>query len=502
MSDFTDLDIEWTRHGKTAATLRLRDGDRHLDTDTVNVSSASARAKYIEQIAKKYPALDMPEQQERIEEKLLSIDDAIANADVPSATGDDVDPLDSMRSDDRAAALGMLRSPTLIQDVVDDIARLGVAGEKQLAATVYVIGTSRLLEKPLAGIVQGLTSSGKSYVNDTVARLFPPEAVIHAQKMTPEALVHMPEGSLVHRFVVAGERSRRRDDDAADATRALREMLSSGRLTKLLPSKRGGEIVTIQIDQPGPIAYVESTTSQKILDEDRNRCIVLNTDERPEQTRRIIGAMAERKELIESSVRVDDVIAKHHAAQRILWRCRIVIPFANRLGELFPDDRTDARRSFGHLLSMIEAIALLYQYQRTDSPMQDTVIEATRADYQIAHRLLADPMARNQPGGVSGAVRRFHERLRTYELDGEFTTADIAKREKIIGDIQTIREYVRTLAALGGLEQVEASRGSKSGRYMLSELPTIAAETSGLPSPDRVFANSADSSRVETLVHC
>ncbi len=42
--------------------------------------------------------------------------------------------------------------------------------------------------------------------------------------------------ALEHRWVVAGERSRQQDDDASEATRALREMQSAGRLSKLLPN--------------------------------------------------------------------------------------------------------------------------------------------------------------------------------------------------------------------------------------------------------------------------
>ncbi len=91
--------------------------------------------------------------------------------------------------------------------VVDDVARLGVAGEKVLAATLYSVGTSRLLTRSLAAIVHGLTSSGKSVVVDAVARLFPPEVLLRASRIRPDASIHLPEGELVHRFVVAGERA-------------------------------------------------------------------------------------------------------------------------------------------------------------------------------------------------------------------------------------------------------------------------------------------------------
>src|SRR5262249_13041383 len=152
---------------------------------------------------------------------------------------------------------------------------------------------SRLLNRPLADIVQGPSTSGKSYLIEKTASLFPSEAVIYATQMTPQALFHMKPGTLCHKFVVAGERSRNQDDDKAEATRALREMISSGKLTKLMPVREGNnQIQTQSIEQDGPIAYVESTTLTNIFDEDANRCLLLNTDERSDQTRRIIEATA------------------------------------------------------------------------------------------------------------------------------------------------------------------------------------------------------------------
>ena len=56
-------------------------------------------------------------------------------------------------------------------------------------------------------------------------------------------------GSLSHRFVVAGERSRLENDDTAEATRALREMLSAGKLSKLIPVKENGRMETKQVEQ-------------------------------------------------------------------------------------------------------------------------------------------------------------------------------------------------------------------------------------------------------------
>ena len=102
----------------------------------------------------------------------------------------------------------MLDDPNLMDRVVTDIGLMGVAGERKTSTTIYVVGVSRLLRQPLAALVQGLSSSGKNYVIRNTARLFPPETVLIATTLTPQALYYMPPGSLAHRFVVVGERRR------------------------------------------------------------------------------------------------------------------------------------------------------------------------------------------------------------------------------------------------------------------------------------------------------
>ena len=113
----------------------------------------------------------------------------------------------------------MLESPELMKLVLDYVAACGVAGERDLVASIYLIGVSRLLPRPLAAIVQSPSSTGKSYVIDRVTEMFPLETVIRATAMTTNALYYLPPEGLRHVFIAAGERSRVENDESAEATR-------------------------------------------------------------------------------------------------------------------------------------------------------------------------------------------------------------------------------------------------------------------------------------------
>jgi hypothetical protein len=417
--------------------------------------------------------------------------DALAAPSPPGPADEDADAqehrrLEATPADVRAEAEELLRRPDLIYRIADDIEVLGVAGEKTLTATLYLVFTSRKLGRPLAARVRGPSTSGKSYVIDHVAALMPPESVIRATQMTPQALFYTPKGSLRHKLIVAGERSRNEEDDAAEATRALREMISAGRLSKMLPMKRGDTMETVLIEQEGPIAYVESTTLGEVFAEDENRAIPLYTDERSEQTRRILTALADRCAGLAHGVRAPGRVQQvHHAAQRLLARVEVVIPFAPRVGAELPECRVEARRAFPHLLSMIQASALLHQFQR-ERDGEGRVI-ACRQDYEVAARLLGGAMRGLLGGVVSEPARRFAERLRGWFSTADFSTRQAKAREET--SRSSVYGWLAELRTAGLADQVGEARGNAPATWRLTDADPAAAGPDVLPAADVVFGD-------------
>ena len=361
----------------------------------------------------------------------------------------------------------MLASPDLIDQIVNDIEAMGVTGETELAKIIYLVGTSRLLDRPLAAIVRGHTSAGKSYIINTVAKLFPPEMVIHAHRITPQALVHLPRGSLVRRFVVAGERSLRRDSDAVEATRALREMLGDGFLSKLITVKHKDGHTTQRIYQPGPISYVESTTlgATEILDEDRSRCLLLTVDESQEQTARVImGEAARRATVHVPSGDVEPIVLKHRALQRMSKPVRIQIPYAPEVGKQFPATTVEARRMFPHLLSLVEASALLHQYQRAPVDETSKVIVATPEDFQLATNLLSEYLSQQLYGVPSKSAVKLWEDLRQHGKK-TFTIAEAATISS--KSYTAVRGYIKELIESGNVVRMITGRGREPDLYQV-----------------------------------
>ena len=242
----------------------------------------------------------------------------------------------------------------------------------------------------------------------------------------------------------------------------------------MMPAKVDGEIQTVTIEQEGPIAFVESTTSARVFEEDANRCIMLSTDEQRRQTKTIMRRLALHAS---GKIRSDGprVAARHHALQRLLERRAIVIPFAERLAELLEvfADRVECRRAYPMVLSVVQASALLHQRQRKTD--QNGRLIAEPADYAVAARLLSGPLARTIGESLSDPARRFLDRL-LGEMDDTidplpvpFTAKDVRRRLKVARS--TIGGFLSELEDRGFLDPAEAAASGR-GRPPKAWKPT------------------------------
>ena len=230
-------------------------------------------------------------------------------------------------------------------------------------------------------------------------------------------------------------------------------MLGSGRLSKLVPIKTEGEMRTQVIEQEGPIVFVESTTLTNIFDEDLNRAILLNTDERQTQTKKVINTIAAKYASNDATSR-KQVIERHHALQRMIEPLTVLVPFAPTLAEHFTTERVEARRSFPHLLSLIQASALLHQLQRKRN--EDGYVLADEHDYHLARQL---------GGGLSEPAKRFFEQIIPIVGSSTFRTKDA--RRHVQGGRTAVYGWLSELEDAGIAQIVDAQKGSKPATWKI-----------------------------------
>lgn len=477
-----ELDIV-IRNGSAEGTAIARDADtgKAIHIGKGDWVSAIVRTRFANTVAEKLGDEDAVEE---IEAKLVTeLDERIRLAvSTPSKPVDPAALLAEMPQYVREDALSKLQDPELIEEIKTDIRAMGVSGDERTGLGLYLIGTSRLLQKPLSAIVRGPSSGGKSYLIQKVTALFPPESKLEAHRISPTALYYMPDNALVHKFVAGGERSRRQDDESADATRALREMLSDGILRGVVTQKVDGRLQAIPFEKRGPIAFVESTSNSHVFAEDENRSLVFCVDESREQTRNIVGSIA--KVAANGGNDAESIIVPvHHAMQRMLKPLSVRILYAPLLAERFPVQRVEARRAMPQLVGMIQAVALLRQYQKLP---ENGVLIADAQDYSVALDIIKPTLARLRGGLDEGVKRLWHEICDRVAGEKEFT-----RREAMVwsGTNQGhTNARLLLLAESGFLIETQEARGSRPGKFKVKvDAPAIDSLDAGeLPTPAEI----------------
>jgi len=146
--------------------------------------------------------------------------------------------------------------------------------------------------------------------------------------------------------------------------------------------------VTRLIEQDGPIALSNNHAHESVY-EDANRCLTLFTDERRAKTERIVRALADAYRGREARADAGRLVQRHHALQRLAATLHRRHPVCRAAAERLNYQRVEARRGFPQIMSTIQAITLLHQWQRECDEAGRLV--ATLGDYALARRLLARP---------------------------------------------------------------------------------------------------------------
>ncbi|MES9972067.1 MAG: CHC2 zinc finger domain-containing protein [Candidatus Thiodiazotropha sp.] len=296
----------------------------------------------------------------------------------------------------REQALALLKSPDLMQRILDDFHTAGVVGEETNKLVGYLAAVSRKLDKPLAIIIQSTSAAGKSSLMDAVLNLMPEEERVQYSAMTGQSLFYMGETNLKNKILAIAE-----EEGAENASYALKLLQSEGELTIASTGKdeTTGTMVTKEYRVEGPVMLFLTTTAIDIDEELMNRCLVLTVNESRVQTQ-AIHAMQRKQQTLEGLLQSEDrkqLIQLHRNAQRLLRPLLVANPFAEQL--TFIDDKTRTRRDHMKYLTLIRSIALLHQYQREIKTVSHNgqaleYIEVTLADIEIANQLAHEVLGR------------------------------------------------------------------------------------------------------------
>jgi DNA-binding MarR family transcriptional regulator len=357
--------------------------------------------------------------------------------------------------------------PNILDLVAAELVEAGMVGESRNARLLYLIVTSRLLDRPCSAVVKGPSAGGKSFLVEQVLALFPTAAYHALSAMSDRALAYDQE-PLVHRILVLYEAAGLSGDIA---TYLVRSLLSEGRIRYLTVERTKAGNRSKLIEREGPTGLITTTTAASLHPENETRLISLTVADSPDQTRAVMVAAATGRSAPRDR-------AAWYELQEWLAACEaeVVVPFAPCLAELVPPVAVRMRRDFPTFLALVRTHALLHRINRERDSAGRVI--ATIGDYEAVRELAADLMSDAVDRTVSATTRETIVAVAGLAEAGETTVTAIARSLGL--DKSAASRRVRVGVERGYLRNLEDRLGRPARLVLGDPLP---ADAEILPAP-------------------
>lgn len=368
-------------------------------------------------------------------------------------------------------AMEFLKSPQLLDKLLEDFKQLDVIGEDENLLVCYLAVTSRYLDDPMAVTIQSASASGKTSLMNGVLQLIPEAHKVSFSSITSQSLYYMDETGLQNKVLAIAELDGINKGSSAYSLKLLQSEKEISIATTLKDEK--GNLRTQEKKVLGPVQFFCTTTRIDVDDELLNRTLVVSISDDKNVTEAIHNIQRKNQSLeaLENKQKRRAIINKHHACQQLLKPVLIINPFAEQL--TFATNKTRTRRDHQKYLNIIKAITFLHQYQR---PIKTTqvgdkeveYIETTWSDIQlanqIAHKVLGNCLLEDLPPQTQQLLFKITQMVqeRCFNEDipqthCRFTRSDI--REYSGWSISQLKVHCKRLEELEYLVKHQGGRG-------------------------------------------
>jgi len=320
------------------------------------------------------------------------------------------------------------------------------------------------MESPLHIIYLGASGTGKTYLQERVAELFPKEEKISFTASTEQAFYYVGKTELKHKIVLVEDM-----DGASSVLYVLLELQSKSYVSKLVPIKDSkGNMQTKMIEVEGPIDLSGTTTKEKLYEDNANRCLLIYLDNSAEQQSGIMNRQRNVSAGLVNRASEESIIELLQDLQRMFRPIKIVNPFATKLH--IPETVFKPLRTNAHYLQFIEAITFTHQFQRPikEDNQGNEFIETTLEDIELANELLKDVLLAKSDE-LTKACRDFLELVKTHlqtEKKKSFFRSDVRAWTRL--NPHNINHYLKTLNFYGYIKNIGGNKFKGGFEYEIT----------------------------------
>jgi len=370
-------------------------------------------------------------------------------------------------------ALKLLQSPDFFTEVLQTLKKAGLVGEQLNALVLFIVVVSRILDHPLNAFVKGASSSGKNFLVRLILSLMPRRAVKEITSASEQAWNY--SGSDFRHCVVYLQEQ----NEAAGTIDPIRQLISEGKLVRLVPKYEHGKLVTKRHVTYGPVAAISTTTKDRLKKDDETRHISLKVDESKGQTRQIVKSYTKQREPL-----THKELRTWYAVHRLLEQrigTEIVFPkwFDEIADRLFVDDLS-VRRYYPAFIEACRTVSLIRSFQPGRKPANHNEFVVDFADFAITalifDSVFVESLYLDKKAGE--ATRRVVEEITTKEKRAA-DAKDVARKLKISRD--AAYNKLRYAEKAGAVRRANKPEKSNHKLFLPAHRPRF------VPDPEKLF---------------
>ena len=354
----------------------------------------------------------------------------------------------SLSEAQKQAAIKLLKKENLLNELNSLIGKSGIVGEESARLSLFVIACSYLIKKPLHGLIQGSSGSGKTHLMNKILDLLPKHKIVRITRVTESSFYNYEEYFFKHKVLGMEDL----DGLEEKALFAFRELQSKGEISSstTLKDEVTGELSAGLKVVRGPIASLSCTTKGEIYEDNMSRSFLIAVNESAEQTTKILTYQQNKAAGLVNEEQEQATVKQIQNALSLLKNYEVINPFATQLQ--LPPQAHKIRRLHELFQYFVQTITVLNQYQREQ---QNGKLITSKEDVKTAIEIMFDSIML-KVDELDGSLRSFYEKLKAYaQTKGEeesFNQRDV--RLSLLVSKSQLQRYFNELLELEYIEKV------------------------------------------------
>jgi len=367
-----------------------------------------------------------------------------------------------MSEGEQQAAKEYLLHENLIDNLKQDLEKIGILGEGENALILFLAMASHKSENPFSILCLAKSGIGKSYLLQKLSECMPKNTFSFHTQISENALYYFDSKQIDGKTLFIEDL-----EWTNQMLMPLATLQTQGKLIKTRATKdKDGMLHSTTFEVTAKLCLIACAYSEKNYEQLSLPFLCLHLNHSQTQDINVMEYQKKCKAGLINQTEINQIQRRLQCVIASLKNTSIINPFAPLIN--LPDDVPHPRKTLLLLLNFIDTITFFRQYQREETADQSTgevLIKTHPNDIELAFSLLKNSLFR-RADELSTTARGFYSWLQKYLNEAQtkqFTALDVRKAKRI--HPRTLNRYLQELCLFHYIQITGGNKYREGYRY-------------------------------------